>query len=98
MQLIDLKVAKERLNLFQKESTNFKLEYRKNLLNTKSNVLFENNIKNKNEFFGRDEFSNSVIVKSNENLIGEIREVKITNINQNTLFGEILNKTKGIAA
>ena len=98
MQLVDLKVAKERLNLFQKESTNFKLEYRKNLLNTKSNVLFENNIKNKNEFFGRDEFSNSVIVKSNENLIGEIREVKITNINQNTLFGEILNKTKGIAA
>ena len=31
-------------------------------------VLFENKVKNKNEFFGRDEYSNSVIVKTSENL------------------------------
>ena len=42
-------------------------------------------------FFGRDKFNNSVIVKSKENLIGELRDVFITNGNQNTLKGEIIN-------
>ena len=37
-------------------------------------VLFENRIENRNEFFGRDEFSNSVIVKSSENLKGKIKK------------------------
>ena len=67
--------------------------YRKNLLNKKSFVLFENRVGNKNEFFGRDEFSNSVIVKANENLKGKIKEVIIINGNHNTLFGEICDKS-----
>ena len=40
-------------------------------------VLFENKISGKDEFFGRDEFSNSVIVNSKENLIGKLEEVNI---------------------
>ena len=48
----------------------------------------------RDEFFGRDEFSNSVIVKSKENLKGKIKNVKIINGNQNTLFGEIIQKDK----
>ena len=55
-------------------------------------VLFENKLKNKDEFFGRDEYLNSVIVKTKENLKGKIKEVKITGGNQNTLFGEIDQK------
>ena len=43
--------------------------------------------KGKNEFFGRDEFYNSVIVKSDENLIGKLEEISIIDGNQNTLFG-----------
>ena len=50
---------------------------------------FENKIGNKNEFFGRDEYLNSVIVKSEKNLIGRIEKVKIYEGNQNTLFGKI---------
>ena len=65
------------------------MKYRKNLFNKKSLVLFENKVKNKDEFFGRDEFSNSVIVKTKENLSGKIKEVKIINGNNNTLFGAI---------
>ena len=46
-------------------------------------------MKNGPDFFGRDPFSNSIIVKSNQNLKGQIKSVKIISGNQNTLYGEI---------
>ena len=49
-------------------------------------------MKEKNKFFGRDEFNNSVIVESNENIKGEIKNVFIMDGNQNTLFGKINEK------
>ena len=55
-------------------------------------VLFENKTKQGNKYFGRDECFNSVIVESNENLTGKIKDIKITKINQNTLFGVISSK------
>ena len=63
-------------------------------------MLFENRTEGKNKFFGRDEFYNSVIVESDENLVGKIKEVKILKVNLNTLFGEIVqnsNKTYNAA-
>ena len=42
-------------------------------------------------FFGRDEFFNSVIVESDDNLSGKIKYVKILKGNQNTLFGEVVS-------
>ena len=69
------------------------MKYKKNLIGKKSLVLFENKINGKDEFFGRDEFANSVIVKNNENLIGKIKEVNIFSGNQKTLFG-IIRKTQ----
>ena len=65
------------------------MKYRKRMFNKISSILFENKIGNKNEFFGRDEYLNSVIVKSEKNLIGRIEKVKIYEGNQNTLFGKI---------
>ncbi len=95
MKKIDDYVSKERLFSFQKLAHEIKMKYRKNLLNKKSLVMFENSMNNKNLFFGRDEFSNSVIVESTENLRGKIREVEIVDVNQGTLFGKILeNKNK----
>ncbi len=87
-------VLKERLLIFQREAKKIKIEYRKKLLNKNSKVLFENRIGNKNEFFGRDEFSNSVIVTSKDNLIGKIKDVKIIEVNQNTLFGKVDQKVE----
>ena len=92
MKPIDESIAKKRLIIFQKIANEIKLNYRKNLLNKNSLVLFENKIGSKNEFFGRDEYLNSVIVKTNENLEGKIKEVKIVSGNQNTLYGEITQK------
>ncbi len=57
-------------------------------------MLFENKIRNKSKFFGRDEYFNSVIVNSNKDLTGKIRNVKINQCNQNTLFGEVILDVK----
>ena len=92
MKKIDELTAKKRLMIFQKTSEEIKLAYKKSLFDKISMVLFENKTLKKNEFFGRDEFSNSVIVKSQINLIGKIKQVKIIGGNQNTLFGEIIDK------
>tara|TARA_B100000886_G_C20424996_1_gene493519 strand:+ start:2798 stop:4093 length:1296 start_codon:yes stop_codon:yes gene_type:complete len=88
MQKVDEDISKKRLIIFQKVAEEIKMKYRKNLLGKKRFVLFENKVPNKNQFFGRDEFFNSVIVKSKEDLKGKIREVYIIDVNQNTLFGE----------
>ena len=50
--------------------------------------------RNKDEYFGRDEYSNSVISKSDKCLKGKIQEIKIIDGNQNTLFGEYDQKIK----
>ena len=89
---VDVNISKERLKFFQKIAEEIKLNYRKSIFNTNSSVLFENRVGNKNEFFGRDEYLNSVIVKSNEELIGKIKTVNILSGNQNTLNGKIIKK------
>ena len=84
---IDQKEAKSRLMHFQNTAEKIKSDYRKNLIDKNLKVLFENKIKNENKYFGRDEFFNSVIVESDVNLTGTIKDVKIKNVNRNTLFG-----------
>ena len=91
---VDEDISKERLLIFQKTANEIKMQYRRNLINKKFFILFENKVKNKNAFFGRDEYNNSVIVNTQENLTGKIKEVKITGGNLNTLFGEINSKFK----
>ena len=91
---IDETLAKKRLSIFQKKAEEVKMRYRKNLFNKECSVLFENELKDRPGFFGKDEFSNSVIVKSSENLKGKIKKVSIINGNHNTLFGSISKKEK----
>ena len=86
---IDKVISKNRLSKFQKLAEEIKIKYRESLINKIAIVLFENKIKNENKYFGRDEYSNSVIVESNENLTGKIKSIKISNVNHNTLFGDI---------
>ena len=91
---IDGKIAKERLAIFQRFADEVKTKYRKKLVNSTTSVLFENNARDVNKYFGRDEYFNSVIVNSNENLTGKIRQVKIDKCNQNTLFGQVISENK----
>jgi len=84
--------AKNRLIRFQNIAEEIKIKYRETLIGNISNVLFENKTKEVNKYFGRDEYLNSVIVRSNENLVGKIKKVKIVSGNHNTLYGEIFSK------
>ena len=83
--------AKERLKNFQRIAEKIKSKYRNSLVNKISKVLFENKTKNENKYFGRDEYFNSVIVKSDVNLIGKIKNIKVLEANRNTLFGEVIS-------
>ena len=98
---VDTKIAKERLSIFQTLASNIKKDYRKKLINSTAKVLFENKIKNEDNYFGRDEYFNSIIVNSKQNLTGLTKIIKIKRHNNNTLFGEIIsevNKEKDYAA
>ena len=83
--------AKSRLIEFQNKAENIKKNYRKNLKNKTVKVLFENRMKSGNNYFGRDEHFNSVIVESDNDLTGIVRNIKILDGNQNTLFGEVVS-------
>ena len=54
-----------------------KLIIEKNLINKIVKVLFENKMKNKNKYFGRDEYFNSILLKVMNDLTGKIKNVKI---------------------
>ena len=88
---IDQKEAKNRLIEFQKNAENIKNNYRNKLLKKNVKVLFENKMQSGNRYFGRDEYFNSVIVESDNNLTGMIKNVRILKGNQNTLFGEVVS-------
>ena len=85
-------ITKNRLIKFQEISSKIKKNYRNGLLNSTATVLFENKTKVSNIYFGRDEFYNSVIVSSNENIVGKIMKIKIKEINHNTMFGDKIDK------
>ena len=88
LDMIDENEAKKRLMKFQHTAEKIKTKYRKKLIKKTAKVLFENKMKNSNKYFGRDEYFNSVIVESNNDLTGKIINIKIVKGNQNTLFGE----------
>ena len=96
LNLIEKQTAKNRLIEFQNISENIKKEYKKKLLNKTLKVLFENKI-NDNQFFGRDEHQNSVVVNCKENIIGKKICVRIKDFNLNTMTGDLLYN-KNLAA
>ena len=56
--------------------------------------MVENKTDEDNRFFGRSEYMTPVIFDGSDEDVGKIVKVKIYKSNQNTLFGEILRKTK----
>ena len=62
---------KKKLAKFQKISNEIKIAYRKNLIGSKVKTLFENKMNEPNKYFGRDEYFNSVVVESENNLVGK---------------------------
>ncbi len=98
LKMIDEKVAKERLKIIQEKLFQHQIEKNKSLENKYIDVLVENEIKEQNKLFARNDYMTSVIFNGNKKLIGKVVPVKIKNSNQNSLFGEIDLNNKFIAA
>ena len=98
LKMIDEKVAKERLKIIQEKLFQNQREKNKSLENKYIDVLVENEIKDQNKLFARNDYMTSVIFDGSKNLIGKVVPVKIKNSNQNSLFGEIDLNNKFIAA
>ena len=61
--------------------------------------MFENKIKDQDKYFGRDQYLNSVVVESKKNLTGQLLDVKINDLNHNSLFGHLIfDEKKNYAA
>ena len=62
----------------------------KSLENKIVDVLVENLTDDNSKAFGRSEYMTSIIFNGKKSDIGKIVQVKIKDINRNTLFGEII--------
>jgi len=89
LKLIDEKIAKKRLLVFQNIAEKIKSKYKETLLNKKLKILFENKIE-EDKYFGRDEFQNSVIIRSKKSLIGLEKNIIVKKYNKQTIYGELI--------
>ena len=96
LNLVESKIAKERLIGFQEISKKIKKDYKKKLIGNKVKVLFENKINN-NQFFGRDEYHNSIVINSNKDIVGKTLEVNIKECNLQTIYGDLHNQKDAAA-
>ena len=92
LKLIDKEISQKRLEKVQKQLFENQILMNKSLENKEIKVLVENKTKESSKFFGRSEYMTSVIFDGNDQDVGNIIKVKINNSNQNTLFGESLEK------
>ncbi len=94
LKLIDRKISLERLKIIQHELFENQINMNKSLKNKLIDVLVENKTVKSTKFFGRSEYMTPVIFDGNYEDVGKIVKVKINNCNQNTLFGDIVRKSK----
>ena len=94
LKLIDREISLKRLEIIQKELFRNQIKMNKSLENSIIDVLVENKTNESSKFFGRSEYMTSVIFDANHTDVGKIVKVKIEKSNQNTLFGNIVKKSK----
>ncbi len=94
LKIIDKKISLQRLEKVQKKLFDNQIEMNKSLENREIDVLVENKSNKNAKFFGRSEYMTSVIFDGNDNDVGSVIKVRINKSNQNTLFGESLNKSE----
>ena len=97
LDLIDIRVAKERLVEIQNYLFKFQLKINNSFVNKSIDVLVENELVGQKKLFGRNQYMNSVIFEGNKNLIGKNINIKIEHVNQNSLFGKIEKNNKRAA-
>ena len=91
---INREISINRLEKVQRQLFENQIEMNKSLENKEINVLVENKTLEGNKYFGRSEYMTSVILDGSDKDIGNLVKVKINNSNQNTLFGEVIDKSE----
>ena len=81
-------VKSNRLSQLQEKIQLFQKQFQKNLVGTVQEVLFEKIGKFNNQYIGRTPYMNPVVIKSKDNIIGKILQVKIYSTNGLSLSGE----------
>ena len=89
LKLIDKEVSKERLIKIQEYLFKFQLNINETFINKSTDVLVENKLDGQDKFFGRNKYMNSVIFDGEDIDIGKNINVKIKEVNKNSLFGKI---------
>ena len=92
LKLIDKEVSKERLIKIQEYLFKFQLNINETFINKSTDVLVENKLDGQDKFFGRNKYMNSVIFDGEDSDIGKNINVKIKEVNRNSLFGRIEKK------
>ncbi len=86
---IEEKIKSERLSRLQEEIKKSMYNFNRKFLNKNLHVLVEKETST-NYFSGRSPYLQSVHFQSDNSFIGNIVEIKITKVNENSLSGEIL--------
>ena len=86
-QALDEKLKKKRLHALQELLNGQQTDFLEKQKDRQHNVLFEKKGRGKNEYVGRTEQFSPVTVVSKENLVGQIRRVKIKSIMSHSLKG-----------
>ena len=94
LKLTDNKISFKRLEIIQQKLFDHQIKMNNSLRNKVIDVLVENKMQKSAKFFGRSEYMTPVIFNGNDEDIGKIVKIKINNSNRNTLFGEIVEKSK----
>ena len=93
--LNNLQEKKKKLIELQNILESLQLKNNEKLIDKYCEILVENKLDDKNKYFGRTKYMNSVIFESDKCKPGDIVDVKISSVNQNNLFGyQKLDKVK----
>ena len=88
MNLLDVKLQKDRLITLQNLLLSIQLKKNKDDIGSFQEVLVENKLKNQKKYFGRNKYMTPVIFDAGrESDIGKLTSVYINECNQNSLFG-----------
>ena len=93
LNLINKKIAAERLEKIQNILFENQIQMNKSLENSVIDVLVENLTEDKIKTFGRSEYMTPVIFNGRKTDVGKIVKVRINQSNRNTLFGEVLSNS-----
>jgi tRNA-2-methylthio-N6-dimethylallyladenosine synthase len=89
---ISEEVKAERLKILQDALFKDQIYYNNRLIGQTQSVLFDRVGKKEKQYVGKNVYLQSVIVESENNLIGEFKEIKIKSAGENSVFGEIVNE------